>query len=377
MQVKQLAHKYDLYGCVQCGKCTASCPVSLKSDLQIRRLVYDAIRGHGGNFGGERKGIWDCTTCGTCELRCPKSTKPVDFICELRSYVIEKGKIPATLRTALESVFKHKNPWNKPAVKRTDWAKEINIKRFDNNDKSDMLLYIGCTPSYDPRCQKIPVSLVKIFNNLNIDFGILGNEECCCGNEMKKMGEFGLFEYLAEENISMFKKYGVKKIVTISPHCYNTFKNDYQEFDTEFEVKHYTEYLSEHAEAGKLRLNKSDPSRVVVYHDPCYLGKRNKIFDAPRKLLSNIKGIELKEFDRAKERSVCCEGGGGKMWLESAPGVERLGEQRVREAVELGADTIATSCPFCLINLEDAVKTTNNEEKIRVMDVAELVAEAL
>ena len=374
MDLQQLAHKYDLYGCVQCGKCTGSCPVSLKSDLQIRRLVYDAIKG-GDNFVSERKGIWECTTCGNCELRCPKSTKPVDFISELRSFVIEKGKVPATLRAALESVLKHKNPWNKPAVKRTDWAKGINIKRFDNNDKSSLLLYIGCTPSYDPRCQKIPVALVKIFNNLNIDFGILGNEECCCGNEMKKMGEFGLFEYLAEDNISMFKKYDIKKIVTISPHCYNTFKNDYQEFDTEFEVKHYTEYLSEHAEAGKLRLNKSDPSRVVVYHDPCYLGKRNKIFDAPRKLLSNIKGIELKEFDRAKERSVCCEGGGGKMWLESTPGVERLGEQRVREAVEIGADTIVTSCPFCLINLEDAVKTTNNEEKIKVMDVAEIVAE--
>jgi Fe-S oxidoreductase len=373
MEVQQLAHKYELYGCVQCGKCTGSCPVSLKSDLQIRRLVYDAISGYGNKFVSERKGIWDCTTCGNCELRCPKSTKPVDFICELRSYVIEKGKVPATLRAALESVLKHKNPWNKPAIKRTDWAKEINIKRFDNNDKSDMLLYTGCTPSYDPRCQKIPVALVKIFNNMNIDFGVLGNEECCCGNEMKKMGEFGLFEYLAEENISMFKKYGIKKIVTISPHCYNTFKNDYQEFDMEFEVEHYTEYLSKLAETGKLRLNKSDPSRVVVYHDPCYLGKRNKIFDAPRKLLSNIKGIELKEFDRAKERSVCCEGGGGKMWLESAPGVERLSEQRVKEAVELGADIIATSCPFCLLTLEDAVKTTNNEEKIMVADVAELL----
>ena len=174
----------------------------------------------------------------------------------------------------------------------------------------------------------------------------------------------------------MFKKYGVKKIVTISPHCYNTFKNDYQEFDTEFEVKHYTEYLSEHAEAGRLRLNKSEHS-TVVYHDPCYLGKRNKIFDAPRKLLSSIKGVELKEFDRAKERSVCCEGGGGRMWLETTPGIEKLSEQRVKEALELGADIIATSCPFCLINLEDAVKTTNSEEKIRVMDVAELVAESL
>lgn len=365
-----LAQKYDLLGCVQCGKCTGSCPIALKSELRIRRLVYDAINLE--KFQFERKELWDCTTCATCELRCPKLAKPVDFICELRSRVIERGRIPTTLRTALESTFKHKNPWGKPLAKRSDWAAGLEVARFDEGKQAELLLYIGCTPAYDPRCQKLAQALVKIFSHTKVNFGILGNEECCCGNEMKKLGEEGLFELLAEENLATFKKYKINKIITISPHCYNTFKNDYPDLG----VKHYTEYLFELYEAGKLKPGKIE-KRTAVYQDPCYLGKRNKIFDPPRKVLAQIKGLELKEFDRARETSLCCEGGGGRMWLESEPGKERLGEQRVKDALELGAEIILTACPFCLINLEDAVKTTGNEDKLKIMDVAEVVAEAL
>lgn len=374
MAEQGLAAKYDLLSCVQCGKCTGSCPVALKSELRIRRLVYDAINIK--NLQYDKKELWDCSTCANCELRCPKGAKPVELICQMRSNVIERGRIPQTLRTALESVLKHKNPWGKTKEKRADWAAGMNIKRFDTGAYAELLCYIGCTPAYDTRCQKIAQAFVKILTSANIDFAILGNEECCCGNEMKKMGEEGLFEMLAEENISIFKKYGISKMVTISPHCYNTFKNDYSKFTSTLEVKHCTEFLSELVGAKKLQLKKELP-KVVMYHDPCYLGKRNKIFDAPRNLLQNIQGIKLVEFDRAKERSVCCEGGGGRMWLESQPGTERLGEQRVREAVENGAEIIATACPFCITNLEDAVKTTGNEEKIRVADVLELVAEAV
>jgi Fe-S oxidoreductase len=361
---------------VQCGKCTGSCPIALKSELRIRRLVYDAINIK--NFQFDKKELWDCTTCATCELRCPKKAKPVDFICALRSRVIEKGRIPTTLRNALESTLKHKNPWGRAKEKRSDWCSELAIKRFDESKRAELLVYIGCTPAYDPRCQNIAKALVKILNKSKVDFGILGNEESCCGNEMRKLGEEGLFELLAEENNSTFKKYNIdkNKVITISPHCYNTFKNDYAAFGVELEVIHYTELLSKLLEDGKLNLNLKE-KRIVAYHDPCYLGKRNKIFEEPRKIITSIKNLEFREFDRSRETSLCCEGGGGRMWIESEVGKERLAEIRVKDALELGAETILTSCPFCLLTLEDAVKTTNSEDKIKVMDLAEVVAEAI
>ncbi|MDI6708097.1 MAG: (Fe-S)-binding protein [Candidatus Thermoplasmatota archaeon] len=373
--MQTLIQKYDLLGCVQCGKCTGSCPIALKSELRIRRLVYEAIITK--DFQFDKKELWDCTTCATCELRCPKKAKPLDFICELRSRVIEKGRIPTTLRNALESTLKHKNPWGRAKEKRSDWCSELGIKRLDEGKQAELLLYVGCTPAYDPRCQNIAKALAKIFQSLKVNFGILGNEECCCGNEMKKAGEEGLFELLAEENISVFKKHNIDKIITISPHCYNTFKNDYPKFGAELNVKHYTEFLSELLEKGSLNLKSVKENKVITFHDPCYLGKRNKTFEEPRKIIAGIKNLEFREFDRCKETSLCCEGGGGRMWLESEVGKERLSEVRVKDAIELGAEIILTSCPFCLLTLEDAVKTTNSEDKIKVMDLAEITAEAL
>jgi Fe-S oxidoreductase len=217
--------------------------------------------------------------------------------------------------------------------------------------------------------------LVLTLSRGGVDFGILGNEEQCCGNEIRRMGESGLFEELVGKNMERFENYQIERIITGCPHGYNALKNEYPQ--GKFEVLHTTQLLAKRLEEGKLPLLR-EMKKVVTYHDPCFLGKQNTIFDDPRMLIHAIPGITFKELDRSRERSLCCEGGGGRMWVESSSETgERLAEVRVKDAVELGAEIIATACPFCVLTLEDAVKTSGHEEKIRVMDVTELLAEAI
>jgi Fe-S oxidoreductase len=217
--------------------------------------------------------------------------------------------------------------------------------------------------------------MVFLFQQTGIDFGILGNEEQCCGNEIRRMGEAGLFEELMDGNIERFESYGIQRILTACPHGFNVFKNEYPQ--GKLDILHATQILAKRLEEGKLRLTREIKS-VVTYHDPCFLGKQNNIFDEPRALLMAIPGLTFKEMDRCREKSLCCEGGGGKMWAESSSDTgQRLAEIRVKDAVELGAQILATACPLCVLTLEDAVKTSGYEEKIRVMDVMELLAEAV
>jgi Fe-S oxidoreductase len=209
---------------------------------------------------------------------------------------------------------------------------------------------------------------------VGLDFGILGKKETCCGNEIRRMGEQTLFKKLAKDNLALFQKCGLKKIITISPHCYNAFKNDYPEND--LEVLHYTQLLSDWIGSGKLKLEKSLNIKAT-YQDPCFLGKQNKIFEEPRRILASIPGLDYVEMDRSRERSLCCEGGGGRMWAEGGTTGSRNGEIRIREALGQGANVISTSCPFCLLTLEDAVKISGRASEIVVKDISELVAEAM
>lgn len=373
------AEKYDLYGCFQCGKCTGGCPVSLKSKLNIRRLMIEGILGRiPGKISG-REELWDCTTCKTCTLRCPRGLKPMDLIIGMRESLVEDGHIPKTIIDALESVYKQGNPWGKQRNKRTEWLKtlseEMSIKDYSQGDRAEYLYFVGCTPSFDPRIQEVAKALVFILKKAELDFGILGNEEQCCGNEIRRMGEAGLFEELVEENMQRFESHQIERIIIMCPHGFNALKNEYPQ--GKFEVSHTTQVLAKSLEEGNLPLRK-EIKKVVTYHDPCFLGKQNQVFDAPRMLLSAIPGLTFKELDRSRERSLCCEGGGGRMWVESSSeSGQRLAEIRVQDAVELGAEIIATSCPFCVLTLEDAVKTSGNEEKIIVKDVIELVAESM
>ncbi|MEI9476822.1 MAG: (Fe-S)-binding protein, partial [Deltaproteobacteria bacterium] len=320
-----------------------------------------------------------CTTCKTCSIRCPMGVNPMDLIIGMRSFLIEEGDIPETLAEALESMNRHGNPWGKPKNKRTEWIKGLppgtKVKDFSKGDRAPLLYFVGCTPSFDSRVQKIPKAIVLILQQAGIDFGILGNEEPCCGSEIRRMGESGLFETISQKNMAMFEAVHAERIFTSCPHGFNALKNEYPQ--GQFEVLHATQLLATLLQEGKLSLSQ-EIKKVVTYHDPCFIGKQNNIFNEPRTLLKAIPGITLKEFDRSRERSLCCEGGGGRMWVEaSLDKTQRLSRTRVEDAVALGADVLATACPFCLLTLEDAVKTSGHEKILQVMDVVELLAEAI
>lgn len=292
----------------------------------------------------------------------------------LRSAVVEGGRIPTTVKVALQSVFTQGNPLAFSREDRAAWIGDLPVRLLSEKPEAEYLFFVGCTPSYDPRIQSVTRALVRAFLGAEVDFGVLGREESCCGSEVRRLGEAGLFEMLVEENLELWQAYGVKKVVTTSPHCYNTLKNDYTE--NALELAHYTELIAQLLDEGRLTFQ-GELNKTVTYHDPCYLGKHNQIFDAPRAILKRIPGLNYIEMDRSRERSLCCEGGGGRMWLEGTNIEERLSHQRVQEAIDIGAEILATACPFCVLTLEDAVKIRGLEHQIRVADIMELVAEAM
>jgi len=374
LRTRKFVEQYDLLGCIQCGRCTGGCPLSLSSPLNIRRIIYEFLVRDKLDVN-QMPEIWDCTTCSTCTLRCPKGLDPAMILVGMRRVLTEGGRVKPTVRDALESTFKFGNPWGRGKAKRADWAQGLNVKNLSEGANAEILYFVGCTPSYDDRVQAVARAMVKVFEKAEVDFGILGNEEICCGSEMRRLGEEGLFEFLVEDSLEIFKRHGVKRMVTTSPHCYNTFKNEYEGLD--FEVQHYTQFVAGLIEQGKLTFSK-EVNRVVTYQDPCFLGKQNGVYDEPRAILRSIPGLKFVEFDRSRERSLCCEGGGGRMWVEaSSSSGERLAETRVKDALELGAEVIATACPFCMLTLEDAVKTTGAEDSIQILDIMELVAQAI
>jgi len=368
-----IAEKFELEGCIQCGRCTGGCPVSVKSPLNVRKVVYTGLLDRIAASDPDRLGLWECTTCTACNLRCPKQIKPADLIVGLRSDLIEKGRVQTTVQAALESTFLQGNPWSRAREHRLDWARDLNVPLIPEGGKADVFLFICCTACYDPRVAETARAMVKLLRAARVDFGIIGTEESCCGSEIVRLGEHGLFDELVNSNIQLFSKRSFQQVVVLSPHCYNAFVHEYNDFP--FPVKHYTQYLQELVEAGRLSFSKT-LAESLTYHDPCFLGRQNLIYDEPRKLLKKVAPKHFVELDRARETSLCCEGGGGKMWVESA-GKGRLAESRVRDAVGIGARTISSSCPFCLLTLEDAVKTTGNDEKLKAKDLTEILADAL
>jgi Fe-S oxidoreductase len=339
----------------------------------MRRLVRETIFTANPSPLFKRPELWACTTCSTCSLRCPAGVKNVELIMGIRNFLANQGEVPSTIRDALENTFLQGNPWGRFRDRRADWAKDLGVKIL-GEAITETLLYVGCAPSYDPRVQNVSVALVKIFQKADLDFGILGKNESCCGNEIRRMGEQALFKKLAKDNMALFKKFGIKRIITISPHCFNAFKNEYP--DIGIPVQHYTQVIADLIEMGKLKMSK-ELNIPATYQDPCFLGKQNLVFDEPRKILTSIPRLDFIEMDRSRERSLCCEGGGGRMWAEGATEGKRNGEIRIREAISVGTKVIATACPFCLLTLEDATKTSGLADQIVVKDIAELVNEAI
>ena len=376
---------WDKSICTKCSLCHASCPAAI--DMQFlgpsslttnyRFIVDTRDEGLSERLKDASETIWLCTSCDSCTLICPKEIDCARALDDERSLIVEDGMlVPRTAKDVLNSAFKYHNPVRMSPRKRTEWSKGLEIKELPTVEKTDILYFVGCLPSYDERNQEIARSITQIFRRIEVNFAILGNDEWCCGDHILRLGEKGLFEMLADHNISLFEKYDFNRIVTVSPHCYHTFKNDKPYTDVKIDVQHYTQFIAEAIENGSLRPTRAIKKKVT-YHDPCFLGKRSNIYDEPRRILKSIPGLELIEMKRSRENSFCCGGGAGRIWTEEATPEYRPCVDRAKEALELGVDVIATACPFCVTTLEDAVKVLDAEDKIVVRDISELVREAI
>jgi Fe-S oxidoreductase len=317
--------------------------------------------------------IYTCTMCRYCSARCSMDITAI--IKAFREELVERGSVPPEVRDFLENTHKYGNPWKEPREKRGEWIEGKEIRQYESGD--EFLYYVGCVGSYDTRGNKVAKALGEILLKSGLSFGVLGSDENCDGNEVNMLGEKGLFQLLAEKNIRKFKKLGVKKIVTLSPHSYNVMKNEYPQHGGNFEVMHYTKLLREVIGSGKLDISKGLNARVT-YHDPCFLGRYNEEYDAPRDILRDIPGIELVEMERNRENSFCCGGGGGNFYTDFFGGKEYSpGRIRVREAYNTGAEILAVACPTCMTMLDDAVKVEGLEEKLTIRDISEIVKAAM
>lgn len=358
--------------CYQCGKCDTVCPWNQVRTFSMRKLIREAAFGLSEIEGEE---IWRCTTCGRCPERCPRGVKQIDISVALRRIAAEYEIYPTPVRparTAQASLISEGNPLQEERGKRADWAQGLEVKTFAEG--MDLLYFVGCYFSYDPRMKKVAQATANILNQAGVDFGILGSQESCCGESIRKTGSEEVFKRLAKENIKTFIDHGVRRILVSSPHCYHTFKNEYPEFMAHFEVVHMSEFLLELLHAGKLELNQ-EYARKVTYHDPCYLGRHNNIYAQPRELLQNVPGLELLEMQESFADSFCCGGGGGRIWMDT-PQAERFSDLRLKQAKETGAAVLATSCPYCITNFEESRLNLEFENIIEIKDITEIIQQA-
>ncbi|MFZ0611595.1 MAG: (Fe-S)-binding protein, partial [Desulfobacterales bacterium] len=341
--------------CYQCGLCDAVCPWNRFRAFSMRKIVREATFGL---TDIESEDIWLCTTCGSCPQQCPRDVKQIESGVALRKIATEYDIFPnpvKPLRIVSASLSGAGNPLGEERKTRADWAKGLAVKPF--TEDMEILYFPGCYLSYDPRLKKVAVATATILDRAKVAYGILGTRENCCGESIRKTGNEGLFKRLARENIKTFIENGVKKVLVSSPHCYHTFKNEYAEFMVNFEIVHIAQYLAELIDQGRLDVT-GEYTKKVAYHDPCYLGRHNGIFDEPREVLTGIPGLELSEMPEARENSLCCGGGGGRIWMETPKG-ERFSDLRLEQAIGMGAEVLATSCPYCIANFEDSRLTLN------------------
>ncbi|MCS6936891.1 MAG: heterodisulfide reductase-related iron-sulfur binding cluster [Candidatus Bipolaricaulota bacterium] len=423
--LKDLSRKdfLDLASCTECGRCEANCPAHLSGKILSPKEIILELREHaneeiatwpfrrpaGAGGDGFKKiigysikpeEIWACTTCMACVEVCPVFIDPLNKILELRrNEVMIQDTYPKGFTDVFKGMDGRGNPWDMPSSERLAWMKGLNVPVAasfasspdsppalgeGSGERFEYLFFVGCAASFDPRTQKIARSVVKILQHAQIKFAVLGEEEGCTGDPARRIGHEYIFQILAKQNIETLQSYNVKKILTICPHCFNSFKNEYPALGGQYEVIHHTELIEQLLRDGRLKLKKEIPA-TIAYHDSCYLGRYNRIFDAPRNILKKIPGVKLVEMERRRERGMCCGAGGGLMWLEEEPG-KRVNELRVQQAqAALNSHRgngepsrrklVASACPFCMIMLEDGIKAKNAE--FENQDIAELIAEAL
>lgn len=358
--------------CYQCGLCTGVCPWNQLTTFELRKLIHKTQLG---TVDFEDEEVWRCVGCKACVERCPRGVDIPYIMRAIRRVITEigAGAVPQSLRVTQKNISAVGNPLGEPQEKRMDWAKDLGVKTFTPG--TEVLYFPCCYQTYDPPAQKVARATVDILKKANIDFGIPDNNVVCCGESIRKAGAEGLFQRLAKTNIDIFNQLGVKKILVTSPHCYHTFKEEYPELGGNYEVVHLSQYLAELIREGKLKLTK-ELNKKVTYHDSCCLGRWQGIYDEHREILSSIPGIEFVEMRDSREYALCCGGCAGRLWLETKKG-ERMSELRLEQALDVGADTLAISCPYCMANFNDSVVTMDKADVIDVKDISELVAEAL
>jgi Fe-S oxidoreductase len=358
--------------CYQCGTCTAVCPWNKVRSFIVRRIMH---QGQLGLVDFEDEDVWLCATCNNCVKRCPRGVEIIDVMRALRRAVTELGiaKVPDSLRITIKNISGVGNPLGEAEDKRANWAQDLDIKLHTQG--TEVLYFPCCIPEYDPSVQRVARATAAVLKKAGVNFGILGNRANCCGESVRKAGDEAVFKQLAQNNITALEEAGVRNIIVSSPHCYHALKNEYPRLGASFEVTHVSQYLLELLKQERLKLTK-EVNLKVVYHDPCYLGRHNNIYDEPREVLRSIPGLELVELADHREFSLCCGGGGGRIWMETKSG-ERFSDLRLNQALETGATVLAVACPYCMLNFNDSVLTQDKGDLIEVRDIAELVQEAL
>jgi Fe-S oxidoreductase/nitrate reductase gamma subunit len=386
----------DLDACTKCGRCQDACPAYSSGKalspkeviLNLRDHLYEVYPLPLLNKPVESRKdmisevitdevLWDCTTCRACMQACPVYIEHVDKIVDMRrNLAMERSQFPEEVQDTLKSLGTRMHPYRGTTATRTDWTESLDIKELSEDSDIEILYWVGCSAALEDRNMKVSQATAKILQSLGIKFGILGAEESCCGDPARRMGDEYLYQTICQSNIEILKGYNVKKILTTCPHCFNTLKHEYPQFDGNFEVIHHTQFLANLIREGKLKIGSLNEGKKTAYHDSCYLGRYNDIYQEPREILKAIGGIKDVELPRHGPNSFCCGGGGGHMWMEEEPD-KRVNTRRVQEIIESRVDMVATACPYCVVMFEDALKAEGAEETLQVKDLSELVAESL
>ena len=386
----------DGYACAVCGRCTDVCPANLTGKQLSPMHIVENLKDHMVSIGhqGERNpdhvepspildgaiseaAIWDCLNCGACMEECPVVVEHVPTIMDMRRYLIlEESKAPETAMNALLSMEQRGHPWRGTQYSRTDWAEGLEVPTLAEKPGAEVLFWVGCTPALEQRSQAVARSMAKVLKAAGVDFAILGDEETCTGDPARRMGNEYLFQILAQQNIETMNGYNVKKVVTICPHCFNTMKNEYPQFGGNFEVLHYSQFVDQLIRDGKIKPVKM-MNVTMAYHDSCFLGRHNGVYDEPRSVAKAIPGLKLVEMgSRCRERGFCCGAGGGHMWIEESQGT-RVNHTRTEHFLETEAQTVGVSCPFCLQMMTEGIQAKGLDAEKDAKDVLEILADSL
>ncbi len=397
----------DFYTCTECGRCSDHCPATKTGKklspkhftLDLRNFLYkhdDALVAANGNGAQAEEGdtpeynkdlidgvidpevLWACTSCRACETECPVFITYIDKIVDMRRYLVqERGEFPTELQTAFRGLESSANPWGFPAEDRENWASDLNIKKLADHPEVPVLLWVGCAPAFDERAKKVTRATAKLMKQAGVDFAILGNEEQCTGDPARRAGNEYLFQMFANANVELLNGYeaGKKKIIATCPHCFNTLLNEYPDFGGKFDVIHHTTFLAELVKEGKLKPTKRIDKKVA-YHDSCYLGRHNEIYDPPREVLNSIPGLTVLEPTETRDRGMCCGAGGAQMFKEEEPGEERINEVRTQQLLDTKPDCVSSACPFCMRMLTDGLATKERED-VEQLDIAEMLLESV